>query len=347
MIDLSTDLVTQPTDAMWEAMRRADFGLASRGEAPAVNALEDLAATRLGKEAALLVATGSLSNLLALFTLPTRGDQVILEADAHSLWSEEWGIARVCGLLPRPVRGRAGVIDPADVETAITERRFGHRPRTGLLCLENTHNAAGGRLLTPGQTAALCAVARRHGVPSYLDGARIFNAAVALDVDVRELVSPVDVVAFSLNKGLSAPIGSLLCGPRVLIDRARANVAVLGVASLNLWMAAAAGVVALESMVARLAEDHRRAKMLVRGLAGVRGLCVEVAGVETNIVMVDVTPSAVPGETFMKALARRGVRVSQRSEHVLRFVTHRHITDADVQAAVEAVRQVAEAGGTA
>jgi threonine aldolase len=342
MIDLSTDLVTEPTEAMWDAMRRAPFGLSSRGEAPAVTALEERAAALLGTEAALLVATGSLANLLALFTLPGRGEQVILEADAHSLWSEEWGLSTVCGLLARPLPGRAGALDPAEVEDAITASRFGHRPRTGLLCLENTHNAAGGAVMDPSQMAAICDVAHRHGVPVHLDGARIFNAAVALGRDVRELTRAADSVACSLNKGLSAPMGSLLCGSRAFVDRARRHAAVLGVGSLNLWSVAAAGLVALDEMIDRLAEDHRRARALAQGLAAVAELRVDVAGVRTNIVMVDVAGSGIDGRTFLERLAARGVWASHRAGSVLRFVTHRHITDEDVTRVIHTVAQLAD-----
>ena len=344
LIDLSSDVLTTPTEAMWQAMRSAKLGMASAGRDSSVNMLEEMAAQITGKEAALFVVTGSLSNLLALLTHANRGEQVILEECNHILRCEEWGIAAVCGLLPRPIKGRNGALDPIDVEQAITMRHYSHLLPTGLICLENAFDAAGGTVITPVQTESVGEVAHGHGVPVHLDGARVFNAAVALRVDVRALVEAVDSVAFSLNKGLSAPVGAMLCGSRQFVEKARRHRRVLGAGSIHKsGIAAAAGIVALNTMIDRLAADNRRARMLAEGLAQVEGVRVELERVQTNAVMVDVTPSGCSGEAFQAELEKRGVRTKLRSSNVIRLMTYRHIGDEEVKTAVEAFRQVTAA----
>jgi threonine aldolase len=344
LIDLSSDVLTTPTEAMWQAMRSAKLGMASAGTDSSVNTLEKMAAQITGKEAALFVVTGSLANLLALLTHANRGEQVILEEHTHNLRCEEWGIGAICGLLPRPIKGRNGALDPIDVEQAITMRHYSHLPPSGLVVLENAFDAAGGTVITPAQTEAVCEVAHRYGVPVHLDGSRIFNAAVALGVDVRALVETVDSVAFSLNKGLSAPVGAMLCGSRQFIEKARRHRRVLGAGSIHKsGIAAAAGIVALNTMIDRLAEDNRRARMLAEGLAQVEGVQIDLECVQTSTVMVDVTPSGCSGAAFQAELEKLGVRTNLRSSHVIRLITYRHIGDEEVKAVVEAFRQVAAA----
>jgi threonine aldolase len=341
LIDLSSDAVTVPTETMWRAMESAPLGMASMGIDRSVNMLEELAAQLMGKEAAVFVATGTLANLLALLSHANRGDQVILNDYAHILWCEEWGIAEVCSLLPRPISGSGGSLDPVELEKAITQRHYSHVPRTGLVCLENTFDAGGGTIVTPAETRATCEVAHSHNVPVHLDGCRVFNAAVALGIDVGMLVEPVDSVMFSLCKGLSAPMGSLLCGSRAFVEKARHHRRVLGTGSIHkLGIAASAGLVALDTMVDRLSEDNRRARMLAEGLANVEGLQVDLERVQTNIVAVEVTASNCSGMVCQAELEKHGVRTHLRSSSVIRLVTHRHIGDVDVESAVEAFRRV-------
>jgi threonine aldolase len=341
MIDLSPDALTCPTPAMWAAMQDTHPGMASAGRDSAVNQLEALAAERMGKEAGLFVVTGRLANLLALLAHTQRGDQIILADYNHILWCEEWGLAAVAGLLARPINGNDGALQPAEIEAAITARHYRHMPHTGLVCIENSYDAAGGTIVTPEQTRAISAMTQHHGVPVHLDGSRVFNVAVALGVDVQQLVEPVDTVMFSLCKGLSAPMGSVLCGSRAFIERARRHLQVLGAGSLHkLGFAAAAGLVALETMVDRLAEDNRRARALAVALSAIEGITVDLGRVQTNMVLVDFSPTGDVAELYQTELLKLGVRTHLRSKQTLRLVTHRHISDADVSAAVEVFRQV-------
>jgi threonine aldolase len=337
LIDLRTDALSRPTDEMWAAMRAADVGWAYLGEDPSVNELEGLGAGLLGKEAAVLAPTCTAANLLALMTLGTRGTQVILDPTAHTATSEARGYEAICGLRPGFVEARAGCPDPGPVEEAILAAR-GAGLATTVLCLENTHNNAGGVAVAPERTAVLGALARRHGARVHLDGARLLNAAAALGVPATRLTENVDTVSLSLGKGLSAPGGALLAGSREVIGRARLNLRVIGGASLHkAGILAAAGIVALESMIDRLADDHRRARQLAEGLAILPGLHVDLDTVQTNIVLVDTGGPAA--DALLERLAARGVLGFRRSDSRLRFVTHRLIADADVSRAIAAVAE--------
>jgi threonine aldolase len=281
--------------------------------------------------------------LVALMTHCERGHQVILEKDSHILWSQEWGLAYICGLYPRLVEGYKGAMDPKDVEIAITEYRFNHLPGTDLVCLENTHNMAGGVVLTLKQTEELCEVAHRHGAKVFIDGARIFHAAVALGVKPKDLVAPADSVMFSLIKGLSAPGGALLCGSAEFIEKAHVSLSRLGGHAFHrAGILAAAGIVALEKMVDRLGEDQRRAKAFAKALAQIKGVGIDLASVQTNIVMADISASGLSSHEFLNRLLEREVRAHRFIPKMIRFTFHRQITDEDVKKAVEAVRAVME-----
>ena len=294
MIDLRSDAVTQPTDEMWAAMRAAPPHWSPDGNDPSVLRLEERASELTGKQAALFVPTGTMGNLLALMSLVERGDQVILEAASHIHWSEEWSLAYICGAIPRPVTGTRGALDPEQVRDAIVERRFSHQPHTGLICLENTANAAGGTIMSPKHTAAIVAVAHEHDIKVHLDGARLANAQVALGVPLRDLTEHVDSVMLGVDKGLSAPFGALLCGPHDMIARANLNLKRLGGHSVpNAGIHAAAALVALDTMIPRLVDDHRRARMLADGIAVIRGVILDPAAVQTNIVMAAIDPTVV------------------------------------------------------
>ncbi len=339
-IDLRSDTVTLPTPAMYAAMAAAPLGDDVMGEDPTVQRLEEAAAARLGKEAALFVPTGTMANLAAVLAHTRRGDEVILEAEAHIFYYEAAGLSVAGGLMPRPLRGHQGALDPADVAAAIRPDDV-HFPRTGLVCLENTHNRAGGTVISLEQTRAVCAVAHAAGLPVHVDGARIFNAALALGVDAATLVADVDSVSFCLSKGLSAPVGSLIVGRREFIGRARRARKMLGGGMRPAGVIAAAGLVALEQMVERLAEDHANARRLGERLAALPGVAVDLATVQTNMVRFSVEPSGLEAAEFVARLRACGVLCGARDRWTIRLVTHRHISAADVDAAAEAIAAVA------
>jgi threonine aldolase len=335
-IDLRSDLHGQPTDEMWEAMRAAPLGWATYGEDPSVNELQARVAGLLGKEAALWVPTCAMANLVALLTIAPRGSTVVLEASSHVLTSESMGIEEIAGLEPRTTWAEDGRLDPVEVEELIVETR------ARMLVLENTHTRAGGTVLTPELTAELARAAQRHGAYVHLDGARLFNAAVALGIPVRELAAPVNTVAISLNKGLCAPMGTILAGRRQVIELAHRTLRRLGGGSVHkAGIAAAAALVALDTLVERLADDHRRARELAALLQEVPGLEVRPAEIETNIVLVDVSGTELDPDGFLRLLAERGVLGMERDTSRIRFVTHRLIGDAEVSGAAEIVAALA------
>ncbi|HMQ34250.1 MAG TPA: GntG family PLP-dependent aldolase [Chloroflexaceae bacterium] len=344
-IDMRSDAVTQPTEAMWAAMRRAAPGWAPAGDDPAVRELEAYAAELAGKAAALFAPTGTMANLAALMATVERGDQVLLEASSHILWSEEWGLAYICGAVPRALPSADGCPDPELVRAAIVERRFSHRPRTALLCLENSHNVAGGAAIPARRIAAAAEAARAHGVPAHLDGARLMNAAVALGEPPAALAAPVASLTLGVSKGLGAPYGALLVGPAALVARARVALRRLGGHSVpNAGPLAAAALVALRDMPPQLARDHGRARALAAGLAALPGLALDPAGPQTNIVMARVAAPGLDAPELLRRLAARGVFAVTLTDEVLRFVTHRHIGDAEVARAVDAVREALREG---
>ena len=335
-IDLRSDLHARPTDEMWDAMRAAPLGWATYGEDPSVNELQERMAGLLGKEAALWVPTCAMANLVALLTIAPRGSAVVLEASSHVLTSEEMGIEEIAGLEPRSLWAEDGRLDPVEVEELIVE--------TGatMLVLENTHTRAGGTVLTPELTAELAGAAQRHGAYVHLDGARLFHAAVALGIPVSKLAAPANTVAVSLNKGLCAPMGAILAGRTQVIELAHRTLRRLGGASVHkAGIAAAAALVALDTLVDRLADDHRRARELGALLQEIPGLEVEPAEIETNIVLLDVSGTELYPDEFLRLLAERGVLGLERDTSRVRFVTHRLIGDDEVSRAAEIVAALA------
>jgi threonine aldolase len=336
-IDLRSDTVTHPTPAMREAMYRAEVGDDVFGEDPTVRQLEEIAAERMGKEAALFVASGTMGNLVALLTHCGRGDEVILGDRSHTFIYEQGGMAALGGITPRPIPNQPdGTLRLEDIRAAIRSENV-HFPRTRLVCLENTHNLCDGAPLTAEYTAAVAALARQYGLRMHLDGARVFNAAAALNCDVRDLVREVDSVMFCLSKGLCAPVGSVLCGSADFIYEARRARKVVGGGMRQAGVLAAAGIVALEQMTGRLAEDHARARRLAEGLAEIAG--VRVGPVYTNIFYfwLDEEVPLAPQE-FLRRLREQGVLVLGREDGRFRAVTHYWITDEDVDATLRAVR---------
>lgn len=335
VIDLRSDTVTQPTEAMREAMRQAAVGDDVYGEDPTIRRLEELAAARLGKEAAVFVPSGTMANLAAVMSQTQRGDEVIVEHQAHVYLNEAGGMSAIAGVIPRLVVGERGAVAPAQVEAALREPNLHFAP-TRLLCLENTHNYAGGTVMTPTQMAEVCAAAHSRGLRVHLDGARIFNAAVALGVDVRLLVRDADSVMFCVSKGLSAPVGSLLAGEAAQIDRARRARKILGGGMRQAGVLAAAGIVAVETMVDRLAEDHHHARVLAERLDALPGLRVDRAAVQTNMVMVEVQQAPL----VVQRLAAHQVLAHALGPTRIRLVTHRHVGEREIAQAVEEFSQV-------
>ncbi|MGH2375253.1 MAG: low-specificity L-threonine aldolase [bacterium] len=337
VIDLRSDTVTQPTDAMREAMARAEVGDDVYGEDPTVNALEALSAQRTGKAAAVFVPTGTMANLVAVMSHTQKGDEVILDSEAHTYLHESGALTAVAGCHPRPLLTEWGIISPSQFEAALRPPDV-HFPPTRLVVIENTHNRHGGTVATAEQIDDLAAAAHRHGVKVHLDGARLFNAVVALGVPASRLAANVDSVTFCVSKALSAPVGSVLCGDADFIGRARRFRKMVGGGMRQAGVLAAAGIVALEQMVDRLADDHRVARALAEALSALPGLSIDLARVQSNIVRLDL------GDRDARKLAgelrSRGVKVGVTGPHRMRLVTNRHVSLDDVPVVVEAFRAV-------
>ena len=341
-INLRSDVVTLPTEEMFEAMRAAVLGDDNRGEDPTVNNLEAMAAEKLGKEAAILLTGGTMGNLVGVLSHTQHGQEIIIEDGAHIFTSEQGGAAAIGGLMVARVKGEMGYPEPAEVEAAIRPDDV-HSPRTGLIALENTHNRAGGTVITPAQMRAMRAVADRHGLPIHIDGARIFNAAVAQGVDVREIVRDADSITFCLSKGLSCPAGAILAGSKAYIDRARRFRKLLGGSGRQSGIIAAPGIVALEKMIDRLAEDHTNARRLAEALVKIEGLKIDLRLVQTNMVRVDVSPlGATAAEFANRMMEGFSVEPNVAARTVLRLVTHRHIQPEHVEQVIHAFREVAK-----
>ncbi|MFH1382185.1 MAG: low-specificity L-threonine aldolase [Chloroflexota bacterium] len=335
VIDLRSDTVTLPTDEMRRAMAEASVGDDVYQEDPTVNALEELGAQMMGKEAALFTASGTMSNLLAVLSQTHRGDEIIVGNEAHTFWYEVGGASALGGVVIRTVpNDEKGQIDPTMIEATIRGQNI-HFPPTTLLCLENTHNRCGGAVLTPEYTAVAAEVAHRHGLHVHLDGARIFNAAIALGIPARELTKDVDSVSFCLSKGLSAPVGSLFCSTGECVDRARKWRKMLGGGMRQAGVIAAAGIVALKTMITRLKEDHDNARRLTRGLARIPGI-IAPEEVPTNIIIFR-SPEVISGTEFLERATERGVKLTHLGGQSFRAVTHRMISAEDVDEALHRI----------
>jgi threonine aldolase len=334
IIDLRSDTVTVPSDAMRRAMFEAPVGDDVFGEDPTVRRLEEMSAAITGKEAALYVASGSMGNLVAVLTHCQRGDEAICGSEAHVLQYEVGSAGGVAAVTLRTARNDArGRMDADEVESLIRGENV-HLPRTSLLMLENTHNRCGGAAIPLEEIEELASLAHRHGAAVHIDGARIFNAALALGCSVAELSGPVDSVGFCLSKGLGAPVGSMVCGSAAFIARARKMRKMLGGGMRQAGIIAAAGIYALEHMVERLADDHENAKVLARGLAELPMVDLNPDSVETNIVIFRVEDSA----GFARALKQEGVLCSMPGPGRIRMVTHYGIERSDIEDALARVR---------
>ncbi|WP_267641444.1 threonine aldolase family protein [Haloarchaeobius amylolyticus] len=337
MIDLRSDTVTKPDEAMREAAKTAEVGDDVYGEDPTVNELESRAADLVGKEDALYVPTGTMGNQLAARTHTERGQEILVERESHIYKWELGGLAQLSSLQVRTLDGgERGIPTPEQVREGYVEEDA-HRPGTGLLSLENTHNSKGGVAIEPEKIAAAAEAAHDLDIPVHLDGARVCNAAVALDVPVHEVTESVDTVMFCLSKGLGAPVGSILAGPEAFIATARRNRKLFGGGMRQVGVVAGPGLEALGN-VERLAEDHENAKTLAAGLDELPGLSVPEP--ETNIVLVDTSAADVDADGFLTACEETGVIGSKFGEETVRFCTHWDVDAEDMETTVDRVASV-------
>lgn len=338
-IDLRSDTITLPTAAMREAMAAAEVGDDVFGEDPTVNRLEKMAAEKLGKQAALFVASGTMANLVSQMAHCSRGDEMILGDQAHIFLYEQGGSAAIGGIHARTLPNREnGQIDLNVIEAAIRPDNI-HFPCTRLIALENTHNRCFGTPLNGDYMSSVGALARKHGIKLHVDGARIFNAAIALGVTAASLAEAADSISFCLSKGLAAPVGSLVCGDADFIDRARRVRKILGGGMRQAGVLAAAGIVALNEMVERLGEDHRNAAKLAAGLNEIDAILIDPDQVKTNLVFFD-TKADMAAEDLSRQLGEHGLKVLPLGPHRLRAVVHYHITESQIDEALDIFKKV-------
>lgn len=337
MIDLRSDTITLPTDEMRKAIFEAEMGDDVYGEDPSVNTLQELAAEMMGKEAALLVPSGTMGNQVAILTHCKPGTEVIMEADSHIYYYEAAAASVFAGVQPRPLQGKRGSLPAELVEWAIRQDDI-HLPPTSLICLENTHNRAGGTVVPIGDMQAVYKVACKHDLPVHLDGARIFNASIASGVAVKDYTASVTSVQFCLSKGLGAPVGSILAGPADFIEEARRWRKRLGGGMRQAGVFAAAGIVALKTMVERLAEDHDNARLLAEGLASLKGIDFNPEDVDTNIVIVKPTTMSV-GQIGAE-LEKRGILTVVMEPDRIRFATNKEVNRLDIEKTIKLVKEI-------
>ncbi|WP_129628504.1 low-specificity L-threonine aldolase [Candidatus Oscillochloris fontis] len=340
-IDLRSDTVTLPSPAMREAMARAEVGDDVYGEDPTINRLEEMAAALLDKEAAVLVPSGTMGNLSTLLAHCGRGDRVIMGDQCHIYWYEAGGASALGGMAYHPLATATdGTLDLDQLRDVVCLGDDQHEAPASLICLENTHNRCGGVVLPLSYLAEVHALAQDAMLPVHLDGARIFNAAIALGVHVREITRHVDSVQICLSKGLAAPVGSLVLGTERFIARVRRMRKMLGGGMRQAGVIAAAGIVALDQMVDRLAEDHANARMLALGLAKVPGLRIDLERVQTNLVRFELDVTDLRVEEFLGRLRQRGVLMGGMGGRTVRAVTHYGVSAEDVAHVLDVVREV-------
>lgn len=338
-IDLRSDTVTKPTEEMRQAMYQAEVGDDVYRDDPTVNRLEELVAREMGKEAALFVASGTMANQVAVMTHTRRGDEIILGEKSHIYVNEVAGVAYLAGVQTALITEIDGVMDPRQVEGKIRSENI-HFPKTSLICVENTHNMAGGRVVPLEVMEKIHGVGKGHGIPVHLDGARIYNAATYLGVEAKEIARHCDSVNVCLSKGLCAPVGSVLAGSNEFIERARKFRKMLGGGMRQAGILAAAGIVAVEKMTKRLKIDHDNALLLAKGLNSLEGVTVDLDKVQTNLIMVDFGGTGLNGVQLAERLKENGILINGSTAPVVRFAVHYYITEAEVQRTVETVERV-------
>lgn len=334
-VDLRSDTVTRPTPAMFRAMVEAPLGDDVLGDDPTVAELERRSANLLGKEAALFVPSGTMGNNIAINVQTTPGDEILCDWDSHSLCYEVGAPAALSGVQTRPYRSRRGIPDVSEIEEMIHAPSL-HGPRTALILVENTHNRQGGAVAPLDVMRALFAAAKYRGVNVHLDGARIFNAAVATETPAREFAGYADSVSFCLSKGLGCPAGSILCGTREFVEQARRVRKMFGGGMRQIGVLAACGLVALDTMIDRLCEDHANARRLAQGIARASGISVDLDAVQTNMVYIDTDGQAID---VVERLGRRGVLCLATANRRIRFVTHNDVDEEDIVRAIAAIHE--------
>ncbi len=337
MIDLRSDTVTLPDEAMRRAIFEAELGDDVYGEDPSVNRLQEKAAAIVGKEAAMLVPSGTMGNQIAVLTHTKPGTEVILEADSHIYYYEAAAASVFAGVQPRPLQGKRGSLPASLVEWAIRQDDI-HLPPTSLICLENTHNRAGGTVVPLEDMKAVYEVAKKHDLPVHLDGARIFNASIASGVPVKEFTACTTSVQFCLSKGLGAPVGSIIAGSGTFIEKARRWRKRLGGGMRQAGIIAAAGIFALDTMIDRLAEDHANARLLAEGLAALEGIDFNPGDVDTNIVIVK--PTAMSVNRLGSELEKRGILTVVIEPDRVRFTTSKQVNRSDIEKAIAVVKDI-------
>lgn len=343
--DFRSDTVTRPTPLMRQAMAQAEVGDDVYGEDPTINRLETRAAEMLGKDAGLFVTSGTMGNLLAVLAVCERGAEAIMGRQGHTFLHEAGGVSVLGGVCMHTIPNQPdGSLALEDLQGALRNPTDFHEPISRMVILENTQNACGGMPLSVEYTDSVAAFARQHGLILHIDGARIFNAAVALGVPAAELVRSADSVTFCLSKGLCAPVGSVLCGSREMIDKARRLRKMLGGGMRQAGILAAAGIVALDHMIARLAEDHARARRLADALVEVRGLRIDKGTPYTNMVYLALEPDVSHNAAeIVSLLAQQGVLIGDTGERTFRLVTHNDVDDEAVDTCVKAFSRVMNA----
>ncbi|OGB98565.1 MAG: threonine aldolase [candidate division NC10 bacterium RIFCSPLOWO2_12_FULL_66_18] len=334
MVDLRSDTVTKPTPEMRRAMAEAEVGDDVFGEDPTVNRLEALAAERLGKEAGLFVVSGTMGNQASLMAQTQRGDEVILDESSHIFNYEVAALVVLSAVQPRTLRGHYGILDPEDIRRAIRPPNI-HAPRNTLIAVESSHNRGGGTCYPLEALREIRRIATANGMAVHLDGARIFNASIATGAPVRELAAQADSVTFCLSKGLGAPVGSVVVGTRAFIDRARRARKMFGGGMRQAGILAAAGVVALETMVDRLREDHENTRILAEGLASLPGIVIDLARVQTNIVIFIVKRKDLDAPGLIVKLAEHGIKAFAITPDSIRMVTHKDVNRAGILKTLE------------
>lgn len=339
MIDLRSDTVTKPTEEMRRAMYNAEVGDDVYKEDPTVRELEETAADILGKEAALFVTSGTQGNQIAVLTHCRPGQELLLEAESHIFYYESGAVSALAGVQTRTIAGNRGVMDSKAVLSAIRSEDI-HYPETGLICLENTHNRAGGAVIPVGNMEEIHSIANANKIPVHLDGARLFNAAAAAGVDVKEFTKSTDTVQICLSKGLGAPVGSLLAGTTDFIQQARKWRKRLGGGMRQAGVIAAPGLIALTKMKDRLGEDQWNARVLAEGIESIPGMKL-ASQPETNIVVADVADLNITSDIFVERLRAEGVITGTFSSTHIRFVTHFDISEDQIQQVIEAIARAA------
>jgi threonine aldolase len=336
------DTSTQPTDAMRDAMRDARVGDDLYGADPTVNELEGVVAELLGKQASVLVPSGTMANLIAMMVLCRAGDEVIVEEEAHAVYYEAGGMAAIANVMPRTVPGEHGILR-ADLIEPYLRGPNQHYPRTSLVMVENTHNRAGGTVTTVAEMEGLRELCDRRGLALHIDGARLPNAAVALGVPMAALAAHAESVTICLSKGLSAPVGSVLAGDAAYIAQARRARKLLGGAMRQVGVVAAAGLVAVREQLPTLGRDHALAAWLADALSQIEGIEVDRPALRTNMVLIDTSGTGAPASTIATRLAEDGIKASARPPWTVRFVTHREIGEAELDRLVESLRRIVTA----